>query len=105
MHDVSGRQKAPEGGVVAPPPRYPFLRTTRTIEADQVFTIEPGVYFIEMLLRPHRTGPDAAAFDWPLIDRLMAVRRRPHRGQRRRDRDRPPQPDSRNCCRPGTAGF
>ena len=59
VHDVSGRQKAPEGGIVAPPARYPYLRTTRTIEPDQVFTIEPGVYFIEMLLRPHRTGPDA----------------------------------------------
>jgi Xaa-Pro dipeptidase len=72
VHDVSGRQKSPEGGVVAPPPRYPYLRTTRTIEVDQVFTIEPGVYFIEMLLRRHRNGPDRAAFHWPLIDRLMA---------------------------------
>jgi Xaa-Pro dipeptidase len=36
-----------------------------------VFTVEPGVYFIEMLLRPHRSGKDSAAFNWPLIDRLM----------------------------------
>ena len=71
VHDVSGRQLAPHGGVVAPPSRYPFLRTTRTIEPDMVFTVEPGVYFIEMLLRPHRSGPDASAFNWPLIDRLM----------------------------------
>jgi Xaa-Pro dipeptidase len=70
VHDVSGRQKAPEGGVAPPPGRYPFLRTTRTIEADHVFTIEPGVYFIDMLLRPHREGPERAAFNWSTIDRM-----------------------------------
>lgn len=70
VHDVSGRQRAPEGGTVAPPKQYPFLRTTRTIEAGQVFTIEPGIYFIEMLLRPHRTGPVKDLFAWPRIDRL-----------------------------------
>jgi Xaa-Pro dipeptidase len=35
-----------------------------------VFTIEPGLYFIPMLLDPFRSGPDAAAFDWALVDRL-----------------------------------
>jgi Xaa-Pro dipeptidase len=69
-HDVSGHQKAPEGGTVPPPAAHPYLRTTRTIEEHQVFTIEPGLYFIEMLLRPHRTGPERDAFDWRTIDRL-----------------------------------
>lgn len=71
VHDVSGRQRGPEGGTVAPPAQHPYLRTTRTIEPGQVFTIEPGVYFIEMLLRPRRQGSDAPHFNWPLIDRLM----------------------------------
>lgn len=70
VHDVGGRQASPEGGLKPPPPAYPFLRTTRRVEAAQVFTIEPGVYFIEMLLRPFRSGALAAHFDWPLIDRL-----------------------------------
>lgn len=69
-HDVAGHQAAPEGGRVEPPPRHPFLRTTRTIAEHQVFTVEPGVYFIEMLLRPHRDGPRRADFDWDAIDRL-----------------------------------
>ena len=72
VHDVGGRQKAPTGGTVAPPPQYPHLRTTRTIEVNQVFTVEPGVYFIEMLLRPQRGGMHADQFDWKLIDRLMS---------------------------------
>jgi Xaa-Pro dipeptidase len=71
VHDVSGRQKSPEGGTVPPPELHPYLRTTRTIEVDQVFTIEPGIYFIEMLLRPHRSGATSKHFDWKTIDRLM----------------------------------
>jgi Xaa-Pro dipeptidase len=71
VHDVAGHQAAPQGGRVPPPAQYPYLRTTRTIEPDMVFTIEPGVYFIELLLREHRDGEHAGAFDWGLIERLM----------------------------------
>jgi Xaa-Pro dipeptidase len=70
VHDVAGRQKDRSGGTVPPPEHSPFLRTTRRVEKDQVFTIEPGLYFIEMLLRPHRTGALARHFDWPTIDAL-----------------------------------
>lgn len=80
VHDVGGRQKSPEGGTVPPPPEFPYLRTTRKVEQAQVFTIEPGLYFIEMLLRPHRTGPTKDLFDWKLIDRLS-----PHGGIRIED--------------------
>jgi Xaa-Pro dipeptidase len=70
VHDVAGRQEGPEGGIVPPPPQHPFLRTTRTIEENQVFTIEPGIYFIDMLLRPQRSGSLAKLVDWKLVDRL-----------------------------------
>ena len=72
VHDVGGRQKAPEGGTVAPPAMYPYLRTTRRVEEHQVFTIEPGVYFIEMLLRDYKQGAHSQHFNWPLIERLSA---------------------------------
>jgi Xaa-Pro dipeptidase len=70
VHDVGGRQKEPAGGIVPPPAKSPYLRTTRKIEEQHVFTIEPGCYFIEMLLRPHRNGPKAECFDWKQIDEL-----------------------------------
>jgi Xaa-Pro dipeptidase len=70
VHDVGGKQAEPAGGIKDPPETYRFLRTTRLMEENQVLTIEPGLYFIEMLLRPHRTGADKDAFDWSLIERL-----------------------------------
>lgn len=70
VHDVAGKVSDPEGTSAPPPEEYPFLRNTRPIEVGHVFTIEPGLYFIPMLLRPFRSGPDSGAFDWNLIDAL-----------------------------------
>ncbi|MCP5151080.1 MAG: Xaa-Pro dipeptidase [Ectothiorhodospiraceae bacterium] len=80
VHDVAGRQGASQGGEVAPPDGHPHLRTTRTLEPGMVTTIEPGLYFIEMLLAPLRSGPDRDAIDWGLIDALA-----PHGGIRIED--------------------
>jgi Xaa-Pro dipeptidase len=70
VHDVGGKLAGPEGTFQAPPPEYPSLRTTRTLEPGHVVTVEPGVYFIPFLQRPFRNGPDAHCFDWKLIDEL-----------------------------------
>lgn len=50
VHDVGGRQINTRGDIKAPPAEYPALRNTRQIEKGQVFTIEPGLYFIPQLL-------------------------------------------------------
>lgn len=70
VHDIGGHQKAREGGVLPPPEAHPYLRNTRVMEVGHVFTIEPGIYFVQMLLEPHRTEASRAAFDWGLIDTL-----------------------------------
>jgi len=38
-----------------------------------VMTVEPGLYFIPMLLRPFREGEHASRFDWKLIDELTPL--------------------------------
>ncbi|CAN5423100.1 Xaa-Pro dipeptidase [soil metagenome] len=48
----------------------PFLRNTEVIAKDQVFTIEPGIYFIEPLLQALRAEAHGAAVDWVLLDAL-----------------------------------
>jgi len=51
----------------------PFLRNTTRIAAGQVFTIEPGVYFIEMLLAPLRGEPRGQSLDWALVAQLAPL--------------------------------
>jgi Xaa-Pro dipeptidase len=58
---------------IKPKPQNPWLRNTAPIAVDQVFTIEPGVYFIDMLLQPIRSGKEAARVDWKLVDALAAL--------------------------------
>ena len=49
VHDVGGRQGDDLGTTIDPPSGHPYLRLTRQLEVDQVLTIEPGLYVIDML--------------------------------------------------------
>lgn len=55
---------------VKPREDNPFLRNTSVIEPGQVFTIEPGLYFIDGLLAELRRGPNAALVDWTAVEAL-----------------------------------
>ncbi len=41
---------------------------TRMIEARQVFTIEPGLYFIDSLLRDLKATPASKYINWDTVD-------------------------------------
>ena len=64
-HDVGCRQ-------IAPKKENPFLRNTATVDVGQVFTIEPGCYFIPSLLKELKAMPIGAQLDWKLIDGLVS---------------------------------
>ncbi len=70
VHDVGGTLAGPEGGDIARPPGHPTLRLTRTLETGFVVTMEPGLYFIDALLKPLRSGPETGLVDWALVDAL-----------------------------------
>lgn len=70
VHDIAGRI-APDGRDLPPPAEFPFLRLTRALEAGNVLTVEPGLYFIPQLLDDLRGSPLAGQFDWTSIDALV----------------------------------
>lgn len=72
-HDVGCRRQPPRAD-------NPFLRNTRTMQAGQVFTVEPGLYLIDALLQPLQQGPHAGLVDWNAVDVL-----RPYGGVRIED--------------------
>jgi Xaa-Pro dipeptidase len=73
VHDV--------GGVLAPRPQgHPYLRLTRMLEPGVVVTVEPGLYFIDSLLKKAYADGRRAHIDWPTVEAL-----RPYGGIRIED--------------------
>ena len=80
VHDVGGKMADANGKPIPQPKDHPFLRLTRTVEADQAFTIEPGLYFIPSLLQELQQGSAGKAVNWKRVDEL-----RPYGGIRIED--------------------
>ena len=68
VHDVAGFAESDHGGTIPKPEGHPYLRLTRVLEPGMVVTIEPGIYFVGMLLDGLRQGPHADAVDWARVD-------------------------------------
>ena len=68
VHDVAGFQASDRGGTLPRPPGHPYLRMTRALEPGMVVTIEPGLYFIDMLLAEQKARPAAKDVDWAKVD-------------------------------------
>ena len=69
-HDVGGFMADERGTHVNTPEVHPFLRTSRIIEANQVFTIEPGLYFIDSLLASLKQSKNTDMVNWANIDKF-----------------------------------
>jgi len=70
VHDIAGLQTDAAGTRRERPEGHPFLRLTRRLDAGMVVTIEPGLYFIPMLLAELQAGPHSACVDWARVDAL-----------------------------------
>ena len=72
VHDVGGFQGNESGSEsIAKPAGHPHLRLTRKLESDFVITIEPGIYFVPMLLEELRASPQASAVNWKTVEALL----------------------------------
>lgn len=70
VHDVAGFLADDQGNLIAKPAGHPHLRLTRTLQPGNVLTIEPGIYFIALLLAELRAGAHARAVNWDAIEHL-----------------------------------
>jgi Xaa-Pro dipeptidase len=70
VHDIGGFMADESGNILDPPSGHPFLRLTRTLEENMVFTIEPGIYVIDMLLERLRGTPAEHHINWDSVDWL-----------------------------------
>lgn len=70
VHDVAGFQQTVRGTHKAAPQDYPSLRCTRDLAEGMVLTIEPGIYFIEMLLNQWNNHPLGKQFNWQKIEQF-----------------------------------
>ncbi|WP_448567597.1 Xaa-Pro dipeptidase [Thalassotalea ganghwensis] len=68
VHDVGGFMADERGTHIKPPEPHVFLRASRMVEANQVFTIEPGLYFIDSLLNEIKQSAHAEMVNWQVVD-------------------------------------
>jgi Xaa-Pro dipeptidase len=68
VHDVAGFHQNRAGCIIAKPEGHPYLRLTRVIDPRMVFTVEPGLYFIESLLGELQKSENAKYVNWTKVD-------------------------------------
>ena len=68
VHDIGGHQSDEDGNILSPPELHPFLRLTRTLQENNVLTIEPGIYFIDMLLEKAQSDGLGHMINWSRVD-------------------------------------
>ncbi|NUS59952.1 MAG: Xaa-Pro dipeptidase [Lysobacter sp.] len=68
VHDVAGFAESDRGGTLPKPEGHPYLRLTRKLAPGMAVTIEPGLYFIDMLLEQLKDRGLGPSVDWARVD-------------------------------------
>jgi len=68
VHDVGAFLADESGKTIDKPAGHPNLRLTRVVEPTHVFTVEPGLYFIESLLAELASSENSRYVNWPKVD-------------------------------------
>ena len=71
VHDVAGFAASDRGGTIPKPDGHPYLRLTRELAPGMAVTIEPGLYFIDLLLDKLKADGRGDSVDW---DRVAAFK-------------------------------
>ena len=69
VHDVAA-QLDNDGRECPPPAMHPHLRLNRSLEAGNVLTVEPGIYFIDSLLAEAAAGEHKSSINWQAVEAL-----------------------------------
>jgi len=77
VHDIGNFLSNEEGCEIERSSKHPFLRLRKDIEVGNVFTVEPGIYVINQLLKPHLGRKE---FNWDVIEKF-----KPYGGVRMED--------------------
>ncbi|ABE53313.1 Xaa-Pro dipeptidase. Metallo peptidase. MEROPS family M24B [Shewanella denitrificans OS217] len=67
VHDMGGYLHDERGTHIPAPEAHPYLRCTRTLEANQVLTIEPGLYIIDSLLDELKQDSRKQQINWDQV--------------------------------------
>lgn len=70
VHDMGGFMADERGTHINAPKGHEFLRCTREIEPNMIFTIEPGLYFIKSLLKDLAESDNGQFVNWDNVDKF-----------------------------------
>lgn len=71
VHDKGSQLANAQGDILPPPEKYPKLRSGSPMVANQIHTVEPGLYFIPAYLEKLKAGEHAHLINWLRVDEFL----------------------------------